>query len=568
MKKQLLFALTVSVAVLFGSCKNLSDLDPNLFNCTPNPLETKAGKVEATVTGTFPEKYFKKNAVVTVTPVLKNAEGYEVKGSPSVFQGEKVVGNDQTIAYKAGGNYSLDVSFDYVPELAVSELYLEFNVVDKKKEYDLKPVKVADGVNASSELAQKSFGDELGAAIIADQFVRDIMEMTEAEILFLIHQSVVRKSETTTDDIKALTQKIVEAKDALNKTVENLKVSAYASPDGPVDLNTSLAERRQKETAKFLNAELKKIDSPLTIETRFTPEDWEGFQKLMEESNIQDKQLILRVLSMYTDPEQREREIKNLSEAYKQIADEILPQLRRSQLQLIVKVTGKSDEEIAKYAKEDISKLDVEELLYAATLTNDLNEKAEIYKKAIDAYPSDIRTYNNLGVVRYQQDQIDEAASLFAKALGMDAKNPDANYNAGLCALAKGDNDKAIEYFGKAAGTTGNLKNATGTYYVATGDYAKAKSSFAGVNSNNAALSQIMNKEYNAAKNTLASVEKPDATTAYLSAIVAARTNDKDGVYSNLKTAVGKDAACGPKASKDIEFSKFWDDATFQSIVK
>ncbi|NLK47605.1 MAG: hypothetical protein GX296_02190 [Bacteroidales bacterium] len=568
MKKQLLFALTVSVAVLFGSCKNLSDLDPNLFNCTPNPLETKAGKVEATVTGTFPEKYFKKNAVVTVTPVLKNAEGYEVKGSPSVFQGEKVVGNDQTIAYKAGGNYSLNVSFDYVPELAVSELYLEFNVVDKKKEYDLKPVKVADGVNASSELAQKSFGDELGAAIIADQFVRDIMEMTEAEILFLIHQSVVRKSETTTDDIKALTQKIVEAKDALNKTVENLKVSAYASPDGPVDLNTSLAERRQKETAKFLNAELKKIDSPLTIETRFTPEDWEGFQKLMEESNIQDKQLILRVLSMYTDPEQREREIKNLSEAYKQIADEILPQLRRSQLQLIVKVTGKSDEEIAKYAKEDISKLDVEELLYAATLTNDLNEKAEIYKKAIDAYPSDIRTYNNLGVVRYQQDQIDEAASLFAKALGMDAKNPDANYNAGLCALAKGDNDKAIEYFGKAAGTTGNLKNATGTYYVATGDYAKAKSSFAGVNSNNAALSQIMNKEYNAAKNTLASVEKPDATTAYLSAIVAARTNDKDGVYSNLKTAVGKDAACGPKASKDIEFSKFWDDATFQSIVK
>jgi len=568
MKKQLLFALTVSVAVLFGSCKNLSDLDPNLFNCTPNPLETKAGKVEATVTGTFPEKYFKKNAVVTVTPVLKNAEGYEVKGSPSVFQGEKVVGNDQTIAYKAGGNYSLNVSFDYVPELAVSELYLEFNVVDKKKNYDLKPVKVADGVNASSELAQKSFGDELGAAIIADQFVRDIMEMTEAEILFLIHQSVVRKSETTTDDIKALTQKIVEAKDALNKTVENLKVSAYASPDGPVDLNTSLAERRQKETAKFLNAELKKIDSPLTIETRFTPEDWEGFQKLMEESNIQDKQLILRVLSMYTDPEQREREIKNLSEAFKQIADEILPQLRRSQLQLMVKVTGKSDAEIAKYAKEDISKLDVEELLYAATLTNDLNEKAAIYQKAIDAYPSDIRTYNNLGVVKYQQGQIDEAASLFAKALGKEANNPDANYNAGLCALAKGDNDKAIEYFGKAAGTTGNLKNATGTYYVATGDYAKAKSSFSGVNSNNAALSQIMNKEYNAAKNTLASVEKPDATTAYLSAIVAARTNDKDGVYSNLKTAVGRDAACGPKASKDIEFSKFWDDATFQSIVK
>lgn len=568
MKKQLLFALTVSVAMLFGSCKNLSDLDPNLFTCTPNPLEAKAGKVEATVTGTFPVKYFKKNAVVTVTPVLKNADGYEVKGAPSVFQGEKIVGNDQVIAYKAGGNYTLNASFDYVPELAVSELYLEFNVVAKKKNYDLKPVKVADGVNASSELAQKSFKDELGAALIADKFERDIMEMTDAEILFLIQQSVVRKSETSTDDIKALTQKIVEAKDALNKTVENLKISAYASPDGPIDLNTSLAERRQKETAKFLNAELKKIKSPLEIETRFTPEDWDGFQKLMEKSNIQDKQLILRVLSMYADPEQREREIKNLSEAFKQIADEILPQLRRSQLQLIVKVTGKSDEEIAKYAKEDVSKLDVEELLYAATLTNNLNEKAVIYQKAIDAYPADVRTYNNLGVVKYQQGQIDEAASLFAKSLEKDASNADANYNAGLCALEKGDNDKAIEYFGKAAGTSGNLKNATGTYYVVTGDYAKAKSSFAGVNSNNAALSQIMNKEYNAAKNTLASVGNPDATTAYLSAIVAARTNDKDGVYSNLKTAVGKQADCGAKAAKDLEFSKFWDDATFQSIVK
>jgi len=567
MKKQLLFGLSLLVAIVFSSCKNLGDLDPSLFTCTPNPLETKAGKVDATITGTFPVKYFQKNAIVTVTPVLKLSNGDSVKSTPSVFQGEKVVGNDNVISYKAGGTYSMNASFDYVPEMAVSELYLYFNVKSKKKEYNLKPVKVADGVVATSELFQKN-NDGLTAAIIPDRFERDIMEMTDAEILFLIQQSTVRKSEKTSDQIKELTNKIVDAKNELNKSVEGLKISAYASPDGAVDLNTSLAERRQKETEKFLNAELKKIGSPLTIESRFTPEDWEGFQELMEKSDIQDKQLILRVLSMYTDPEQREREIKNLSAAFKQIADDVLPKLRRSQLKLMVKVTGKSDEEIAAIAKEDASKLTVDELLYAATLTDNLNEKAAIYKKAIDIYSSDIRAFNNLGVIKFQQGKVDEAVTLFKKALQIDAKDADANYNAGLCALAKGDNEKAIEYFGKAAGTSGDLKNATGTYYATTGDYAKAKSSFTGTKTNNAALSQILNKEYNAAKNTLASIEKPDAMTAYLSAVVAARTNDKDGVYSSLKTAIAKDKNLAAKALKDLEFSKFWKDASFLSIVK
>ena len=568
MKKQLLFGLSILVAVVFSSCKNLGDLDPSLFTCTPNPLETKAGQVDATITGTFPVKYFAKTAIVTVTPVMRMSNGQSVKAAPSVFQGEKILGNNNVIAYKAGGSYTIKTTFNYVPEMAVSELFLEFSVEAKSKVYDLKPVKVADGVIATSELVQNKFKGNLGSAIIADKFERDIMEMTDAEILFLIQQSTVRSSETSSDDIKALSQKIVDAKNAMNKSVESLQISAYASPDGAVALNTALAERRQKETEKFLNAELKKIQSPLTIESRFTPEDWDGFQKLMEKSNIQDKQLILRVLSMYPDPEQREREIKNLAAAFKQIADEVLPQLRRSQLKLMVKVTGKSDAEIAKLAKEDASKLDVEELLYAATLTSDLDEKAAIYQKAVKAYPGDIRAHNNLGVVKYQQDKIDDAADSFAKALKIDARNADANYNAGLCAMAQGKQDEALVYFGKAAGTSGNLKNATGSYYVATGDYAKAKSSFAGVNSNNAALAQILNKEYNAAKNTLAAVEKPDAMTAYLAAIVAARTNDKDGVYANLKTAVGKNNTCGAKAAKDLEFSKFWSDATFQSIVK
>ena len=568
MKKQLLFALSLMVAVVFSSCKNLSDLDPSLFTSTPNPLEAKAGKVEATVTGTFPVKYFQKNAVVTVTPVMKLSNGQSVKGTPSVFQGEKVVGNDKVISYKAGGSYSMNVSFDYVPEMAVSELYLEFDVTARKKSYKLTPVKVADGVIATSEIAQKQFKGSLGATQIKDQFVRDIMQMTEADILFLIQQSTVRNAEVKAEDIKALTAKILEAKNELNKSVESLQISSYASPDGALELNTKLAERRQKETEKFLNAELKKIKSPLTLESRFTPEDWDGFQKLMENSNIQDKELILRVLSMYKDPEQREREIKNLAAAFKQIADDVLPQLRRSQLKLMVKVSGKSDEEILKSAKSNPEALNVEEMLYAATLTSDVAEKQAIYKKVTELYPTEIRAYNNMGQVCYQQGNIDNAEKAFAKALSIDPRNVDANYNAGLVAMAKNDLVKAETYLANAAGTNGNLKNAFGTYYIATGDYAKAKSALMGVNSNNAALLQILNKEYNAAKTTLASVEAPDAQTSYLAAIVAARTNDKDGVYSNLKASVAKSKDYAAKASKDLEFAKYWNESAFKAIVQ
>lgn len=568
MKKQLLFALSLMVAVVFSSCKNLSDLDPSLFTSTPNPLETKAGKVEATVTGTFPVKYFKKNAIVTVTPVMKLSNGQTVKAAPSVFQGEKVVGNDKVISYKAGGSYSMNVSFDYVPEMAVSELFLEFDVVSKSKNYTLTPVKVADGVIATSELAQKTFDKSTGAVLIKDQFERDIMQMTEADILFLIQQSTVRSSEVKSDDIKALTAKVLEARDAMNKSVESLQISAYASPDGATDLNTTLAERRQKETEKFLNAELKKIKSPLTVESRFTPEDWDGFQALMEKSNIQDKELILRVLSMYSDPEQREREIKNLSAAFQQIATDVLPQLRRSQLKLMVKVTGKSDEEIATLAKNDPSALNIEELLYAATLTSDAGAKQAIYKKVTELYPNDVRAYNNMGQVCYYMGNLDNAEKAFAKALSMEPRNPDANYNAGLIALAKGQMDKAEAYFGNAVGTTGNLKNALGTYHMAAGDYAKAKSTMLGVNTNNTALLQILNKEYNAAKNTLGAIETPDATTSYLKAVVAARTNDKDGVYSNLKSAVAMNKEFAVKALKDLEFAKYWADSAFRAIVK
>lgn len=570
MRKQLFFAVTLVLAMVFSSCnKDLTALDPSLFTATPNPLVEKAGKVDATITGTFPVKYFAKNATVTVTPVLV-FNGTEVKGTPSVFQGEKVKSNSKVINYKAGGKYTIQTSFKYVPEMAKSELYLDFSVATSKKTYTIPRVKVADGVMATAQLISKNFGANdaaNGPVIIADKFQRVIQEMQEADIKFLIQQANLQTKETKSEDIVALTKKIKAVKESTNQQVAGFEIAGYASPDGSVEINTNLAEKRQKVTSDFINKELKKVKTSVTIDSKFTAEDWDGFQKLMESSSIQDKQVILSVLSMYTDPEQREREIKNLSNVFKSIADEILPQLRRSRLKLTVDVTGKSDAEIAQLAKEDASKLSLEELLYAATLTQNLAEKAAIYTKATEKAPSCLRTFNNLGVVKYQQGNVDEAARLFAKSLELKS-TPDANYNAGLCALAKGDISNAEVFFGKAAGTAGNLANALGTISVIKGDYTKAKTFFGKTNSNNAAILQILDGNYNGARATLDAVAQPDALTSYLNAIVGARTNNRDAVYAGLRKAVTMDAIYKAKAKNDIEFAKFNTEDAFKAIVQ
>lgn len=568
MRKQLFFVVSLVLAMGFSSCSNkMGELTPDLFKVTPSPLEVKGGMINAKVDGTFPEKYFNKNAVVTVTPVLKY-NGTEVKGTPKKFQGEKVTGNNQVINNKEGGKFSLDASFKYVPEMAQSELYLDFDIVIKDKEAAKIPqVKVADGAIATAQLAATD-ASEITPAITPDKFQRIIKETQEADIKFLIQQANLRSSETKSQAIKDLKDAVKAAKETENKEIESLNVVGYASPDGSLSLNKNLAERRLNTTANFLNREMRKIKAKVEIGKDFTPEDWDGFQKLMEASSIQDKELILRVLSMYSDPEQREREIKNISSAYTVIADEILPQLRRARMLLTVNVIGKSDEEITALANSNPAELSVDELLYAATLTEDLNAKAAIYQKVINQYGKDARGYNNLGLVQLHQGNVAAASANFEKAARIDANNADINFNLGLVAMINGNLDKAQQYFGKSAGTNGDLNQALGTLYILKGDYAKAKSSFGSEATNNAALIQILNADYNGARRTLAAVATPNAMTSYLGAVVGARTNDRNAVYSNLKAAVAKDNSLKAKASKDIEFAKFAADEAFQSIVK
>ena len=539
-------------------------VQPEQVTVNPSPLTVVGNLVEADITGTFPVKKFGAKAILTVTPVLKYA-GTEAVGQSVTYVGEKAKENGTTVSYKEGGQFTLKASFEYVPAMAKSELYLRFTAKNGNKVVEIPDMKIADGVLATAKLAQ---AEDVKAQVTADKFQRIIQEVQEADIKFLIQQSTLRNSELKSQELKDLYAAIKDADTTANKAINKLEVAGYASPDGEQDLNAKLADARQTKSQKHLQKQLKKAKVNATIESNITAEDWEGFQAAMEASNIQDKELVLRVLSMYSDPEEREAQIKNLSAVFKTIAEEVLPALRRSRLILTTDLIGKSDEEITALVANDAAALNVEELLYAATLTNDAAEKLAIYKKATELFANDYRGYNNMGMVYFGQGNVSEARRCYAKALQLAPANADVNYNAGLAAMAENDLAKAEEYLGKAAGTEGDLNAAMGTLYTMKGDYAAAKNAYGKTASNNAAVQQILNEDYAAARQTLASVANPNATTAYLAAIVGARTNDRDAVYANLKLAIERDAALKVKAQEDIEFAKYQADEKFQAIVK
>ena len=553
MIKKLYLPLVALLVLAFSSCSKMGELSPDYFTTNPEVLEAVGGKVPVTITGKFPEKYFKKNATVEVTPVLR-WEGGEAKGQPATFQGEKVQGNDQTISYKTGGTYTMKASFDYVPEMAKSELYLDFKIKKGKKEYTIPSVKIADGVIATSELPTVNSAN---AAYAPDAFQRIIKQAKEAQIMFLIQQANLRASELKSDSLKAFHKQVVAvAGDTKNYKLNNIEISAYASPDGGVELNTTLAENRQNNTEKYMNQQLKKGKIETEVDAKYTAQDWDGFQELVSKSNIQDKDLILRVLSMYSDPEQRETEIKNISSVYKTLADEILPQLRRARLTANYDVIGRSDEEINEAFDTDAKVLSTNELLYAATLTNDKARQEAIYKKTTELYPNDFRAYNNLGMMAYANGDFTTAENYFKQAASKDANAPEVNTNLGYIELVKGNVANAETYLSKSTGAN-TANEALGNLYIKQGQYDRAVQAFGDTKTNSAALAQILAKDYNKAKNTLNAVKNPDAYTDYLMAIVGARTNNADLVKTSMAKVAQKDATLAAKAQIDREFAKY-----------
>jgi len=553
MIKKLYLPLVALMVLALSSCGKMGELSSDYFTTNPEVLEAVAGKVPVTINGKFPEKYMKKNATVEVTPVIR-WNGGEAKGQPATFQGEKVQGNGQTISYKAGGNYTMKASFDYVPEMANSELYLDFKITRGSKTYTIPSVKVADGVIATSELPTAASSN---ASYAEDAYQRIIKQAQEANIMFLIQQANLRNNQLNSAEMKEFHKKVAEVNaDTKNFKLNNIEVSAYASPDGGVKLNTGLAENREKNAEKYLNRQLKKAKIETNVDAKYTAQDWEGFKELVSKSNLQDKDLILRVLSMYQDPEQRENEIKNISSVYKTLADEILPQLRRARLTANYDIIGRSDEEINEAFDTDAKVLSVEELLYAATLTNDKARQTAIFTKTTQLFPNDFRAYNNLGELAFAAGDMAKAESYFKQAAAKNANAPEVNANLGLVELVKNNVAAAETFLGKATGANA-ANEALGNLYIKQGQYQRAVNAFGDAKTNSAAQAQILAKDYNKAKATLQAVENKDAMTDYLMAIVGARTNNESLVKSSIKSAIAKDASLAAKAANDREFAKF-----------
>ena len=554
MQKKSLFILSAASVLMMSSCSKLGALSADNFTVTPNPLETQAGQVPATINGTFPEKYMKKKAVVTVTPELRYADGQVAKGNSATFQGEKVMGNDQTISYKVGGRYTMKTAFNYVPDMQKSEMYLTFDARIGKKQQKVPAVKVANGVIATSELYKKTLASESGI-IAPDTFQRVNEKKQEANIKFLINQANIRKSELKNNSVQEFVQmlkKINADREGFN--IQNVEIQAYASPEGGVKLNDKLAGKRKNESEKYVKGTLKHNKVNADIDAHYTAQDWDGFQKLVAASNLQDKDVILRVLSMYEDPQEREQQIRNMSAGFRELADGILPELRRSRLIINYETIGRSDEQIEQQYKDDAAKLSADELLYLATFDKTPAEQEAIYTKTTQIYDKDYRAYNNLAALALAKGDKDAAQKYAEKAASLGSDTPEAQANMGLLALVNGNVQDAERAISKSANSE-NVKAALGALNIAKGNYAQAEQYFGKTNSNTAALAQLLNKNYAAAAKTLDKVQNPNAMTDYLHAVVAARRGNKFAASSYLKEALQKDPSLKQYAENDLELS-------------
>src|SRR5574344_1760480 len=554
MQKQLFILLPAASLIMLSSCSKLGALSADNFQVEPTPLETQGSQVPATINGMFPEKYMKRKAVVSVTPELRYGNGKVARGNSATFQGEKVLGNDQTISYALGGHYTMKTSFAYTPEMQTSDLYLTFNARMGKKQVEIPAVKVGYGVIATSQLYRRTVAQSQ-ACLAPDSFKRVVEQKQDANIKFLIQQAQLRKSELKNNSVGefvSLLKKINKDHEGYN--INSVQVNAYASPDGGVKLNDKLANQRQKNSEKYVRQQLKSTKTDAPVDAAYTAQDWDGFQELVSASNIQDKDVILRVLSMYKDPQEREQQIKNMSAGFRELADGILPQLRLARLTINYETIGRDDDQIKQQYQADPSKLSLEEMLYSATLTDDAAQQQSIYEKTAEMYPNDCRAYNNLATLAYQRGDYSAARSYLNKVTSIKSDAAEANANAGLIALNKGNISEAEKLIAKSSSANG-INEVAGNLHLAQGNYAQAAQDFGNVNSNSAALAQILNKDYASASTTLKNIKNADAMTDYLKAILNARTGNNDEASTALKSAISKDSSLAKYAANDIELA-------------
>ena len=554
--KQTISLLSAVAAVLLTGCGKQKAFVSDNFAVSPTPLEYVAGEVPATISINVPAKVMPKKAIVACTPVLK-WNGGAAAGESFTLQGEKVEANNTIISYKNGGHATMRFCVPFQEGMEKSELFMQFNAHKGNKVIKMPTVKIGYGIQHTAALITRT-AKTANFGLAPDNFQRVINQKQEAAVKFLIGQANLRGSELnsqTVQDFIATLKNIKNDEESL--VLNNIEVSAYASPDGAYALNEKLAEKRSSVSESYVNQQLKQQKLNTNVDTKFTAEDWEGFQALVTASNLPDKELILRVLSMYEDPEQREREIRNVALVYKELADAVLPELRRARMVINYDVIGRSDDAILALVDTDPSKLTLEELLYAANIlvTSDA-QKQSILTNATKYFPNNYRAYNNLGMLAMRQGDNDSAQRYLRQALSIDANAPEPNANLGMLALQNGQFKDAEMYIAKGVGAN-NFEEALGHLYVAQGRYNQACPKFAKSGNNSAALAYILSQDYAEASKTLEGIKTPDATTYYLRAILAARMQQPADVKENLAKAIALDPSLTQRAANDAEFSDY-----------
>ena len=554
MRKNLILTLSACSLVLMTSCSKLGKLSADNFSVTPNPLETVGGKVPATVEGQFPEKFMNKKATVTVVPELRYGNGQVAKGQAVTFQGEKVMANHKVISYRLGGRYTMKTVFDYAPAMQKSDMYLAFDARIGNSKVNVPAIKVATGVIATAELYRKAM-QQGGACLALDSFQRVIDHKQEANVKFLINQANLRSNELKNNSVREFVSMLKRINaDREKLAIKNVEVQAYASPEGGFTFNDKLANKRQNVSEGYVKQQLKGTNLQTDIDAHYTAQDWEGFMKLVQASKIQDKDVILRVLSMYKDPQEREQQIRNMSEGFRELADGILPELRRSRLIINYQTIGRSDQQIKQQYAADPTKLSLEELLYAASLTNDVKAKKAIYKKTTELYDRDYRAYNNLAALALNEGDEHTANSYLSQALQANRKAPEAYANKAYINLTHGEIAEAEHNLADATEANG-FNEIIGNLHIARGNYANATDELFNDN-NSAALAQLLNKNYVAAEQTLKAIKQPNGLTYYLFAVLNARQGKNDTAAKYLKEALQKDPSLAEYAKNDLELAK------------
>lgn len=584
MKKQNVYILAsfLFAALFLASCGGLDKMvkmaSQVKYDVTPKVLEMHGDSIEATLNVSFPIKYFQKKAILEITPVLKY-EGGEKAFKSLIFQGEAVQANNKVISFTSGGSGSVTSKIAFEEGMRKGTLVARVKATMDKKTGELPEIKIADATMATALLLEK---DPMPIAA-DDKFVRITTQSKDATINFVINQATILGKELKKEEIQALQKFVAESATKGNVEFKGVEISAYASPDGPEALNTKLSENRMKNSEQYFAREMKKSKVAGTenegfISSKATAEDWDGFKKLMQESDVQDKELILRVLSMYSDPVVREKEIKNIAAAYETIADKILPQLRRSKLSVNIAIIGYSDDQLKELAVNNPDTLKVEELMYAASLLGDLNSKLAVYQKVASNFADDWRGHNNVGYISIKLGKVAEAKAALTEAKRLDASNTMILNNLGVVAHLEGDLKAAQEYYDAAAGAGGQVSYNQALISVKKGTYENALNLFVSskYNTFNFALAKLLNYSvtknsdaFDAALGILSKAENQEAANIYyLKAILGARKQDSEMLFNNLRTAIEKNGAYKTYAQNDIEFAQYAADATFKSIVE